>query len=318
MQDEEFEHIPEIDGVPDLEKPKRGLPIAPEYPFEEQKPRRRRGPLFVVIGCLFACCLCCVLPICLCGGAVGIVAGVMMDNQATSSGVKRVALDNLDTPITLNVDNRAGDIHITGDKNATEVVVEYRVRAFGWSQSESQQNLRDIAVEVQSADDTITVQVTQQDDGGDFISNIDEMFSHVNLEITVPYELYLKIQNSGEISGINLGIGSIKIENVNALGLDISSTFSEVRFDGTLAPSGTFEIQSNSYIEVTLPPDAYVYIDAETDTGSVTVNDFVVDNRSTSRNNAGTRWTGTLGTGSDDPPTLRLRSDMGQIKVQSK
>ncbi|HEX3051762.1 MAG TPA: hypothetical protein VHP83_13975 [Aggregatilineaceae bacterium] len=317
MPDEEFEHIPEIDGVPDLEKPKRGLPIAPEYQFEEEKPRRRRGPLFIVIGCLLACCLCCVLPICLCGGAIGVAAGIIMENQATRSGVERVALDRLDTPITLDIDNRAGDIHITGDKNATEVAVEYTIHAFGWSNSEAQQNLRDIAVDVQSEADTVTVKITQRDDGGNFVSNLDEMFSHVNLKITVPYDLYLKIQNSGEISGIDFGIGTIDIENVNAMGLDINSTFAEVRFDGALDPSGTFDVESNSYIEFTLPPKTYVYVDAETDTGSVTVNNFVVDGGSSSGDNSTTHWTGTLGTGTEDPPTLRIRSNMGRIKIMS-
>lgn len=89
----------------------------------------------------------------------------------------------------------------------------------------------------------------------------------------------------------------------------LSTDAGHISFDGTLDPTGDYEMHSDTgTITVTLPPDASFHLDAKTDTGSITTNNLSLLPQQK------TQLSGSVGNG-PSYPRLRLKTDMGSINL---
>jgi hypothetical protein len=303
-----------ITQEPGSEKPKRGLPDeeltgTPVMAAAPPPQRHRRWPLFAIVGCLLAPCLCCLLAICLLAATGVGVAAVLSNSEVTQSATKTLTLSG-DTNPTLTVNNPVGAVTIqrgSGD----QVVVQYTKKAYGVTKSRATAELDNIQVDIQQpADDQVTIAVNTDRKRKTFFT----FANHVDMTITVPEKVTLVITNN---------VGSIDVQNVDAAALDLKNNTGSITFDGSLSPetSTTYSMISNTgSIHVTLPQDVYVEIDATADVGSITVSsDFAKQSNVDDRHDAvGETWHGTLGTGSGTPPLLKLNTNTGSITVSSR
>jgi hypothetical protein len=271
--------------------------------------RHRRWPLFAIVGCLLAPCLCCLLAICLLAATGVGVAAVLSNSEVTQSATKTLTLSG-DTNPTLTVNNPVGAVTIqrgSGD----QVAVQYTKKAYGVTKSRATAELDNIQVDIQQpADDQVTIAVNTDRKRKTFFT----FANHVDMTITVPEKVTLVITNN---------VGSIDVQNVDAAALDLKNNTGSITFDGSLSPetSTTYSMISNTgSIHVTLPQDVYVEIDATADVGSITVSsDFAKQSNVDDRHDAvGETWHGTLGTGSGTPPLLKLNTNTGSITVSSR
>jgi hypothetical protein len=299
---------------PGSEKPKRGLPDeeitgAPGMAGAPAPERHRRWPLFAIAGCLLLPCLCCVLLICLLAATGVGVAAVLSNSEVTQSATKTLDLPTGTTP-KLTVSNPVGAVTIRGG-SGDHVVVQYTKKAYGVTKSRATAELDNIQVDIQQpADDQVTITVNTDRKKKTFFA----FANHVDMTVTVPEKVYLAITNN---------VGSIDVQNVDAVALDLTNNTGSITFDGGLSPdaSSTYSMSSNTgSIHVTLPRDVYVEIDATANVGSVTVSgDFAKQsNVEDSHRAVGETWLGTLGTGSGQAPVLQLHTNTGSITVNSQ
>ena len=147
-----------------------------------------------------------------------------------------------------------------------------------------------ITVHTGSDDGVVTVQTDGQDQGsipaatvdrGNDMLNIaiDKSQSEQTLDVTVPNEADLVIQtNSGDINvtGVNGQVnltsdsGTITLSQVSlARNSSVSTNSGDIRFDGGIAPNGSYQFQSESgSVDVTLPPDTSFHAAVTTKSGS--------------------------------------------------
>ncbi|MBN1678775.1 MAG: DUF4097 family beta strand repeat protein [Anaerolineae bacterium] len=309
------------DLEPDLEKPKRDSSF--DADFEKPKrgvdeyeslgtpmpptPRRRgsRWPLYVLLGCVLSCMMCCIGPICALGIAGATLAEVLDNAKVTTTYTETVELDN-NVIVTVTVDNRVGDVMIRRG-NDDEVVVKYTKTAYALTESRAKKELDNIHVNItQPGDDTVDITIDLDHDNDNFFS----LANNVDLTISVPETVYLDIENN---------VGRVKIEDIRARGLDIKNNTGDVRFDGELAFGSDYQITVNTgSVEVRLPDDSFLAINAVVDVGEVRVLDGFdnVDRDDAERDTVGETWHGTIGTGAEDPPTLKLEVNVGSINVE--
>ena len=298
-----------------LEKPKREQPEEEVFygvPDEEAPaPRRRssRWPLYIVIGCLLSCFTCCVLPVCgLAVAGVGLAA-LLENSEVTETKTETVRLET-DDPITLTVDNRVGDILIEPGTN-DEVVVEYTKRAHGLTKSSAQDELDNILVDIDdSVADQVKIAVTMDSEKDTFFAFSNE----VDLTIRVPESLYLDIKNN---------VGKVTIQGVTARSVQVKNNTGDIEFDGELgtSPTADYSFETNvGSITLFLPDNTYFAVSAETDVGDVTVSDNFdeVNRDDDGSGEVGDRWAGMLGNGNEDPPTLTLIVNVGDITISTR
>lgn len=298
----------EIGGVevPEPMKQKR----MPE--FEPVRQRRRRWPFFVLAGCLLLCCLCLVLPICLLITGVATAASVLENSKITASGFEQVTID-ADEIVTLEVDNAVGDIRVergSGD----EIVVNYTKTARSFTKDMAREALKAIVLSVdEPSADRVVISVNQEEDqffcgdrdGGFFCGS-----QSVDMTISVPEQVRLVISNN---------VGDIRVENVTARDLQITNNTGDVHVDADLGPSGDFSIETDvGDIMLVLPDDTFIDVNAETSVGDINLSDFNVSQRDEDRNGPSSSWQGTLGDGNETPPSLRLRTNVGDITFESR
>jgi hypothetical protein len=308
----------------DLEKPKRDqeeeISGAPDEGFSGapvgDMPRKRRPktrsslwPLYVAIGCLGMCCLCCVLPWCILGATGAGLAAVLSNSEAIETDTQRFTVDP-DYPVQLTVDNTVGAIRVRRGDNAEEVTVTYTKKAYGLTKSRADKELDKVTVDIQQPDDdTITVTVNSDRTEDNFWA----FANKVEITVTVPEDVFLTLTNN---------VGDITINDVHARALDLQSNTGSVTFEGSLGadPTAIFNVETNTgEITVILPADVNVSLDADSDVGNIVVSNAFdrmtdVDENETG---VGETWTGTLGESAEDLPTLRLHTNTGSINVHT-
>ena len=187
-----------------------------------------------------------------------------------------------------------------------------------------------ITVHTGSDDGVVTVQTDGQDQGsipaatvdrGNDMLNIaiDKSQSEQTLDVTVPNEADLVIQtNSGDINvtGVNGQVnltsdsGTITLSQVSlARNSSVSTNSGDIRFDGGIAPNGSYQFQSESgSVDVTLPPDTSFHAAVTPNSGSFN-SDFPEVNSQPSGGNIG----GDVG----NPPRANviIKTDSGSINL---
>jgi hypothetical protein len=301
----------EIRGVPDSEV---------IYTTPEPRKAKRgqsswaRWPLYMVMGCVGLCAVCCVFPFCLLFASGLGLAAILSNSEATQTATETVALDT-ENPITLYVDATLGSIHVRPGSGDQAVVVTYTKKAYGLTKSRALKELDNIAITITPPDpntspDVVRIEVDTNKVEDSFWS----LANHVELEITVPEDLHIQIDQN---------VGSIDIEGVTARSLNVHSNTGSITFDGDIGVNSTetFLIETNTgSITVRLPANVDARLEAQTDTGSVSVSGGFdrLSDVSDTRTGAGARWSGLLGEGSEEPPILQLTTNTGSIDVGTR
>jgi hypothetical protein len=290
-----------------------GEPVEPRIPRKRKakvhigptRPDRpQRWPFFMIGGCIVTCCLCW-LTCCAIVVAAGGAAAWMANNEVTEDGTAQLTIET-DDVITLSVDNPTGRVRVRPG-SSDEVNVEYTKKAFGLTKGQAQSGLEDISVTLDNEDGPDQFAITVDKGSGIFRS-----LDHVDMTVYVPQDVHLAIDaNTGEID----------VQDVNAHSLNLSADTGAVTFDGSLEPDASAHFSAETKtgkVVVKLPSDAYVSIDASTDTGSVDVAHGFDNVRVEREDNSGPSesWLGVLGEGNGSPPALRLRSNTGAIVVE--
>ncbi len=300
----------------ELEKPKRGeqepspLPAGPRK--SKRAPRKRSGCtclVYLLLGCLAMCCLCCILPFCATVGLGGGIIAAFDHNKVTLTESHTFTVP-ADQVITIDVSNNMGDITLEHGSQEDEVVIQAVKTGYGLTKGAAQDRLDHVTVNTTQPDDT-TVKIEIQNDQKD--SGIKLGTSSVKLTISVPEKVNLIV---------NTGTGSIRISGLKVQSLDLESTLGLIEFRGALPtdPAALLDVRTmTGEIRMHLPRVVRVQIDAETSVGDVTVSPTFakVDQTSgtTNPDSAGHTWIGTLGEGSGTYPTLKLRTKLGEIVV---
>lgn len=308
-----------ITGVPDPDIAyDYGADAIGDYDLPRKRKHEDRAPrgngcsrcsIWLLIGCLTLGCLCCILPFCLFITVAGGMAAIASNSEATITDTQTLEVE-AGRPVTLTVDNPVGSVVIEPGASGV-VAVETKRRAFGWNQDRAQRELQNIAVSVtQPETNDIRVEVTTNRDENTIWSNA----NNVEMTIRVPERVSLTIKNN---------LGSITVRDVPVDALDLHTTLGSIVFEGTLSgdSAGPYQIEtSTGSIIARLPANVYAAIDARADVGSVTVGGgFALMTDVTERSDAGENsWTGTLGGGDGDPPTLTLRSNTGAITIETR
>ncbi|MBN1201694.1 MAG: DUF4097 family beta strand repeat protein [Anaerolineae bacterium] len=286
----------EITGTPDTGKKKREDVLSGAQ-------RKSRAPLYVLIGCLLFPCLCCAAPLCLVIGGGVTLATVFEHSKASASYTETVDVVPGET-IILDVDNRVGDIEIRTGAADDQVIVEYTKTAYAFNKGSARDELDKINVDITSSGQTITIQVEQDSNEDTFLFRANE----VNMTITIPSDAEITVENN---------VGQITLEGVHARALDLQTNTGSITFEGSLRQTGDYNIRTNvGDVTLRLPDGTYIEVDAETDVGEVSVSGFEISNRDEGGSVPGEAWRGTLGDGAESAPTLRVRTNVGDITIE--
>jgi hypothetical protein len=297
----------EISGAPDEEF--SGAPVGDKPRKRSPRSRSSLWPLYVAIGCVGMCCLCCVLPWCILGATGVGVAAVLSNSEATETDTQRFTVDP-DYPVQLTVDNTVGAIRVQRGNTADEVTVTYTKKAYGLTKSRADKELDKVTVDIQQPDDDTIMVTVNSDRSKDSLWNL---ANKVEITVTVPEDVSLALTNN---------MGDITINDVHARALDIQSNTGSIIYEGSLGsdPAATFNIETNTgEITVILPADVNVSLDADSDVGNITVSDAFdhMADVNEVRTGVGETWTGTLGESAESVPTLRLHTNTGSINVHT-
>jgi hypothetical protein len=288
------------------EKAKRGqVPYTGAQP--PPRPPRGRGPLYIVLGCLLGCGLCCILPLCAVTAGGAIIASLV--EEVTVHQQQAIRVDP-DEPITLEVENVVGRIDIK-PTSGSEVIIEYTKQASDFSSDDAQRALDNLVVVIdEPTPNTITITVRQEADDNFFTF----WSNQVDLTVRVPGAVDVTARN--DIGGVYVRDG------VPVRSMELETDIGEVKFWGDLPtdPDANLQIETNlGAITVHLARDAYLEVQASVDVGDVSVDDSLsVSGADSDQDGGGKTWRGTFGTGDDDPPLLTLSTDAGEITIERR
>jgi len=144
-------------------------------------------------------------------------------------------------------------------------------------------------------------------------------WSQTDLEVTVSDEADLVIQtNSGDINvtGVNGQVnltsdsGTITLSQVSlARNSSVSTNSGDIRFDGGIAPNGSYQFQSESgSVDVTLPPDTSFHAAVTTKSGSFNSDFPEVNSQPSGGNIAGN-------VGNSPLANVMIKTDSGSINL---
>lgn len=200
--------------------------------------------------------------------------------------------------LSLIVKNPLGVVVIQGGGSATEVRIEYTKKRNGFG------SLKNLVVDVETpAMDQVMVTVNVPPN---CFSQAVLLNCRVEMTIVVPTDLHLEVESAGS------GSSSIEVHDVNVHSLDLYG--GTIFFAGTLEPGANaqFSIDGGAGVEICLPQDIYVEIDASASQGKLNI----ADEFSSHPNVSGYHWVGTLGEGQGNPPVLKLDTGpKGTIKI---
>lgn len=152
------------------------------------------------------------------------------------------------------------------------------------------------------------IQVTSSQNGNTITTNVqDNGQGSVDFDVSVPQGADLQLTtNSGDIS-----INGVTLSGTSTITTDSGN----INFNGTIGTSGTAQFTTSSgTIDFTVPADSAFYLNASTNSGSMT-NDFPSVKVQTN-NQGGTQATGNVGTVSQGQrATVTLNTDSGDVHL---
>jgi hypothetical protein len=300
------------------------FPQAPDV-----KEKRNNTPIIIiVIGAILLLFLCCCAAVFganalfrargvergfpLFGRGVDIAREIAPFGQVEAAQTIEETVTDIDTPVTIEVDNHVGEVRIIGADIDT-VQVEALVRAWGSNETQAQENLDRVRVTVDSvAGDHVRVT-------GSFPQNINPQRSpSVQLTVRVPRDAMVDAStNVGEVHvenvngdvSVRTNVGEIGVEDVVGA-LHLTTDVGDILVDDWTM-TGDSRLESNvGRLRVGLH-DAAFSLDAQTNVGNIET-EFDVDGDE-ERRVPGERLTGPVG---ENPEMdLVLRAGTGEITL---
>lgn len=224
--------------------------------------------------------------------------------------VSRAVAPN-DRPLILN--SFRGSVHLTGDEGKTaELTFLHQGR--GEDAEAARSVLDDISLTEEGTADAYTF--TLEGEG--------EAYAAVDIRGTVPRPTALQIEQlSGPVrlEGIEGALtirheqGSVEVSGAAAsVEVEIQNGDIQVDFE-RVPPNATVTLRTdNGSIQVGLPKDASVSLDARTNVGAIRTGDLVFSDERFTPLNAGGRYNAEMG---DGEVSVELRTENGSITVQS-
>lgn len=207
---------------------------------------------------------------------------------------------------TIIIDNKAGSIRLhQGEEDQVKVVATKR----GYLFSQRWNSDAQIWYNQDRAKNTVSARVDSWKLFGKNSIDFDiTVPAHSNLQLTANAGTVL-IENVAGQMVVRADTGTIRATQVALEGRSrLKSNVGTIQFDGSLEPSGDYEMVTNiGQINAQLPADASFRLDAKADIGSVNANFLVNQNK---RDKA----SGQVGIG-PTYPRLRLKTDMGSVNV---
>ena len=172
------------------------------------------------------------------------------------------------------------------------------------------------------------ISITEQGTESEYVYTLaadDEDYAAVDIRGTVPRQTALRIDRlSGAvvIEGVGGALtvthdhGSVDVEGA-AAPVEVTIKNGDVRVGFRSVPTeGTLRLQTaNGDIDVGLPPEASVQVDARTNAGTIRTQGLSFSPERFAPVNAGARYTAELGTGG---PTLEARTENGSITLRGR
>lgn len=233
--------------------------------------------LLTPIGCIIMACMGAFACMCLLvvGPIIGLSAlvAVLLTNKAQFQGVERIPLESTEV-ISLDFNDTNAEINITGTSQ-NEVVVDYVLTVYGFSDGNAQNKLQNTQVMVEK-DPNGTINIWVDDAGVDF------SFFDLTLNIAVPYQLNTISITNGKAVTIKDVEADMVIESSSDITLsnvsgsfDVeASSFNDIIFTGTVAPSSSNRFNaSTGNISVTFQGKVNLQYTANTNTGTLTCPD---------------------------------------------
>lgn len=229
--------------------------------------------------------------------------------EAVDTVSRAVAPNN--RPLVLN--SFRGTVHLTGDGGETAELTFIR-RGRGEDVEAARSVLGDISLTEEGTSDAYTFTLDAEGDA----------YAAVDVRGTVPRSTDLRIERlSGpvRIEGVE---GDLSIQHddgpVNVRGaaspVEVNIDNGDVRVDFQAVPAeGTVSLRTtNGDVQVSLPPDASVRLDARTSVGSIQTQGLTLTDEQFTPLSAGGRYSASLGGGG---PTVELRTENGTITIQA-
>jgi DUF4097 and DUF4098 domain-containing protein YvlB len=242
-------------------------------------------------------------------GATSFLGGAAVTNSVTTEF-------QLDTPGVLSVQNDVGEVNIrAASDNVVRVTATKRVRGGG----EAAARLLDqISVTTDSAGNEGEIRV-------DIPDNLGTASASVDLEISVPREITLDVENRvgpvtvGGTEGalqVFTGVGEIKIDDVRLLGDSrLETNVGKIGFSGRLPDGGLVAMTTRTGdIGVALPADSTFIVDARTGVGNIN-SEFTLEARETGESETIVSRALRGRVGQNPDVTLRLETGTGSINI---
>ncbi len=292
---------PDVDS--EVVEPVAYGPEKPKRDFIPEPATRRRRPRWpwIVLGCLLAPCLCCVLGVGFFAVTSATVATIVDRNKLVDTGSTTLPLAEGED-YRLQVDSQVGDIQIrTGA--ADEVIVEWEMTAYGFTGGSARRELERMSVTATESGGVVKVVADNSSDSFFFLGQA----NRVNLILTVPESL--------TDLDVSHNVGDIAVDGVAAAGFDLRTNTGDIRYSGRLAGDGPYDAQTNvGSIRLELPGDARMDLNAKTDVGILTITGFETASRIT-EDIPGATYTGLVGRGAGSAPAVKLEVNVGDITI---
>lgn len=237
--------------------------------------------------------------------------------EATAEGSETVMLDGA-APVVLDVRNGVGKVLIRAGVEGS-LSVAYTLTAYAETKADAERELAAMRVAITQQGGRVQVNAVQSQFTDHARTN------KVDLTITAPAAADLIVRNDVgdvEVRGIRtpqaleatVDVGNVTLHEVEAgpetlIRVDVG----DIRFEGTLAPSGSASLKTGAgKVNIRLPRDTSATLNASTAVGKLTLDGLAVSRQQRSKQIPGETLTATLGSGG---PSLELSANVGDITV---
>ena len=243
------------------------------------------------------------------------------NKEASEAGSQAIPV-TAGQPVSLEVTSGVGDVTIRAGQSGDQILVQYTKIAYGKTDAEARSELAAMTLSIERSGNGAVINSVQT------ANTHHPRMNQVNLDITVPAELSLKVTQSVgsvQIDGVRVpvplevinSVGEVALNNVQALdGMTLHVDTGNVTFSGALGDRASYAVTvATGNITVSLPKDSSARMDASATTGEISLTGLVLSGQSQQKSVVGMKLSGILGAGG---PTLRLSAAVGNIQIQAQ
>ena len=244
--------------------------------------------------------------------------GMVVASWAASATMEETYSASLAPGGRFEIDNTVGDVQIKGaDVDRVRIVVRIEVDDAD-NKEEAERLLQEVEIRVEETPGAVYVRTRVP---GEFLDDKDEDYV-VDYEVTVPHQVQIDAELDVGRVAVEGVSGRVAVEtHVGEIDVDMQEGTVEAKANvgrikvnlGRLAGEGRLRFETNvGDVELTLPVDIAVHLDASVNIGSV---DSDFDVRTERDSWIGERLSGDINGGG---PTLKARANIGRVRLQSR